>query len=220
MPRTDPRIAQTRRAVLHATLQLIAERGFQGATIERVAEVSGVARSTIYRRWPDPSRLYIEAFAPLAEAAFEPPTGAFADDLQRYLGEYAARLNDDVYFAALLALIDRAAREPEWAAAHRGMFNETSSRAGDILRAGIAAGSVRPGVDVERAVADILSPFVYIRMIRFEKVTDADRSAVCDELVARFGSGSPCPIRPSTVESDKVGTGDRESPEPRVGGAP
>ena len=49
-------------------------------------------------------------------------------------------------------------------------------------------GSVRPDLDVERAVADILSPFVYIRMIRFEKVTDADRSAVCDELVGRFGS--------------------------------
>ena len=100
------------------------------------------------------------------------------------------------------------------------MFNETSSRAGDILRAGIAAGSVRPDVDVERAVADILSPFVYIRMIRFEKVTDADRSAVCDELVARFGSPPPCPIRPSTVASAKVGTGDHEPPEPRRGGAP
>jgi AcrR family transcriptional regulator len=220
MARTDPRIAQTRRAVLHATLQLIAERGFQGATIERVAEVSGVARSTIYRRWPDPSRLYIEAFAPLAEAAFEPPTGAFADDLRRYLTEYAARLNDDVYFAALLALIDRAAREPEWATAHRGMFNETSSRAGDILRAGVAAGSVRADVDVERAVADILSPFVYIRMIRFEKVTEADRSAVRDELVARFGSPPPCHIRPSSVGSAKVGAGDQEPPEPRRGGAP
>ena len=54
------------------------------------------------------------------------------------------------------------------------MFNEASSRAGDILRAGIATGRVRPGLDVERAVADVLSPFVYIRMIRFEKITDAD----------------------------------------------
>ncbi len=220
MARTDPRIAQTRRAVLHATLQLIAERGFQGATIERVAEVSGVARSTIYRRWPDPSRLYIEAFAPLAEAAFEPPSGEFADDLQRYLAEYAARLNDDVYFAALLALIDRAAREPEWAVAHRSMFNEASSRAGDILRAGIATGRVRPDLDVERAVADVLSPFVYIRMIRFDKVTDADLVAACDELVGRFGASPPCAIRPSTVGSAKVGTGDDVPPESRGGGAP
>jgi hypothetical protein len=69
-------------------------------------------------------------------------------------------------------------------------------------------------------VADILSPFVSIRMIRFEKVTDADRSTVCDELVARFGSSPPCPIRPSAVESAKVGTGDDEPPEPRRGGAP
>jgi hypothetical protein len=99
------------------------------------------------------------------------------------------------------------------------MFNETSSRAGDILRADIAAGSVRPDVDVERAVADILSPFVYIRMIRFEKITDADRSAVCAELVGRFGASPSCDIRPSAVESAKVEMGDDLPPESRVGGA-
>ncbi len=45
--RPDPRIAQTRALVLAATRELVSEVGFEGATIERIAERGGVARSTI-----------------------------------------------------------------------------------------------------------------------------------------------------------------------------
>ncbi len=152
MERVDPRVAQTKRAVLGAALQLIAERGFAGATIERVAEASGVARSTIYRRWPDPSQLFVEAFEPMTDLAYEPPTGNVEADLRRYLREYAARMNDPVYFTAFLTLVDRAAREPEWAATHRAVVNEVTSRAASILRAGIASGQVKADLRVERAV--------------------------------------------------------------------
>ena len=84
--RVDPRLAQTQRLVKEATLDLIAEIGFEGTTVELIAERSGVSRTTIYRHWPDPSRLLLEAFDPTTPDR-QPPalTGDFAVDIDRYI---------------------------------------------------------------------------------------------------------------------------------------
>ena len=89
----DPRPAATRRRVIEATLELIAEVGFEGTSIEAISERCGVSRSTIYRHWPDPSVLYLEAFdPPSADTAPPVPTGDFATDLRAYIQHIADRL--------------------------------------------------------------------------------------------------------------------------------
>src|SRR5260221_12467942 len=45
------RSAQSHQAILEATLALFAEVGFQGLSIEAIAERAGVGKTTIYRRW-------------------------------------------------------------------------------------------------------------------------------------------------------------------------
>ncbi|MFC2153638.1 TetR/AcrR family transcriptional regulator, partial [Actinomycetota bacterium] len=57
----DPRIERTRTVVMRTAIDIVAERGFQGASIDAIAQRSGVARSTIYRHWPDKSDLLLEA---------------------------------------------------------------------------------------------------------------------------------------------------------------
>jgi len=103
--RIDPRLAETQRVVKEATLELIAELGFEGTTIELISERSGVARSTIYRHWPDPSRLYLAAFDPPQGAADLPvETTDVLHDLRSYIQHVADRLNDDRFASALCAL--------------------------------------------------------------------------------------------------------------------
>ena len=91
---------------------------------------------------------------------------------------------------ALLALVDRAARDEAWAAAHRAVVNEASSRAAAILRAGVDRGVVRADVDVARAVEAVLGPFLYTRMVRFEAITPAMEDRVLEDLMDRFGSAA------------------------------
>jgi AcrR family transcriptional regulator len=190
---TDPRIRATRRAVLGAALELVAERGFAAATIEAVSERSGVARSTIYRRWPEPNRLFLEAFWPMTEGeAALVHTGDTVHDLHAYLADYARRMNDPVYFSALVALIDRAARDDDFAAMHRALTDARRSRAASVIAEGIEAGTLASAIDLGAALEALTAPFLYIRMIRHDVVGDTDIERVLGDFLDRFGA-DPAP---------------------------
>src|SRR5262245_44560170 len=61
-PRTRPRRrARSDQAILEAARALLAEVGVRGLTIEGVAARSGVAKTTIYRRWRDKDELALSA---------------------------------------------------------------------------------------------------------------------------------------------------------------
>src|SRR5436190_10124893 len=82
-PRGRPRSAIADQAIRDAAVELFAERGFEGVSVEDVAERAGVSRATIYRRYPSKVDLIVEAGACLAadDIAF-PDTGNLRDDLR------------------------------------------------------------------------------------------------------------------------------------------
>ena len=56
--RRDPEVDE---AILDAALELFAEDGFRGVTIEGVAARAGVGKATIYRRYPTREALLVDA---------------------------------------------------------------------------------------------------------------------------------------------------------------
>lgn len=58
-----PRNPAVDRAILRAAVKLFVERGFDGVTMEQVAETAGVARTTLYRRWSSVEALIAQAIA-------------------------------------------------------------------------------------------------------------------------------------------------------------
>ena len=56
-----PRLPDTDRAILRAVGELMAEQGVSGTTINAVAARSGVARGTVYRRFPNRSAMVAAA---------------------------------------------------------------------------------------------------------------------------------------------------------------
>ena len=61
--RGRPRSEAADRAILRAALEAFIEGGVEGATIERVADVAGVARTTLYRRWATKEAMIAQAIA-------------------------------------------------------------------------------------------------------------------------------------------------------------
>jgi AcrR family transcriptional regulator len=68
--------------VLEATLTQLAELGFERLSIPQVADIAGVNKTSIYRRWPTKVDLVRDALAiPLSHADEAPNTGALRTDL-------------------------------------------------------------------------------------------------------------------------------------------
>src|SRR5262245_17254407 len=61
-PKQDPRVERSKQAILKATRELLAEEGgVCSLTVAAVAARSGVAKTTIYRRWRDKWELALDA---------------------------------------------------------------------------------------------------------------------------------------------------------------
>ena len=177
--REDPRIQQTRQLVLGATLALMAEHGSGAITVERIAERSGVARSTIYRRWPDLPRLYFEAFRQLrGQDAHELDGRHIGRPRQLHPGHRRASERPDLLLdrgvpprqRGRLRALRRAAPE---------LFDRDTSRGAAVFRAGIEHGWIRPEIDVWEAADVVRAPLVYTRLAKHELIdVDAALRAV------------------------------------------
>ncbi|GLY70057.1 TetR/AcrR family transcriptional regulator [Amycolatopsis taiwanensis] len=82
--RRDPRLDRSRTALLDAAAALLSESGIRGVTIEAVTSRSGVARSTLYRHFPNSGELLAAAFQQLLPPIPAPPEGGTPRD--RLLG--------------------------------------------------------------------------------------------------------------------------------------
>ena len=80
-----PRSAQAHKAIIDATLELLAEEGFQGLSIEAVAARAGVGKTTIYRRWASKDELVIDAIRQVQIDIPVVDTGNFRNDLAAIL---------------------------------------------------------------------------------------------------------------------------------------
>jgi AcrR family transcriptional regulator len=70
--------------ILEATLDVLAETGYEGMTIDMVAARAGMARATVYRRWPTKTDLVLDAVQRLGPNTIDlqrlPDTGSLRGD--------------------------------------------------------------------------------------------------------------------------------------------
>ena len=171
---TDPRIASTRRQVLDAARKLLLEEGQEAVTPTRLSELTGVSRSTIYRRWPDPDDVIFEAIADDTDASPFTPSGDTRQDLIRYLG--VLRQGLQAFHTGLLATrIDRAEHDPETAQMLHTVTENRRDLMADLLR--------HPRDDFNAAQALIVGPLMYQRFLAREEITDELIELVVDSYM-------------------------------------
>jgi AcrR family transcriptional regulator len=77
-----PRSIQSQRAILDATLTLLAEEGFEEMSIEAIATRAGVGKKTIYRWWTSKEALVIDAIKSMQQTRNPViDTGSLREDL-------------------------------------------------------------------------------------------------------------------------------------------
>ncbi len=152
-----------RLAVLHAADDLLAERGFNGVTIEGIAARARVAKQTIYRWWPSKVDILLDT---LAEDAARQLTiaesGSALEATRRYLHALARFLTRDPAGKVLLALIGEAQHDPQVAHVfHQRYLDPHRAREHALLERGVETGELPADLDVEAAVDALCGPIVY-----------------------------------------------------------
>ncbi|HET7471935.1 MAG TPA: TetR/AcrR family transcriptional regulator C-terminal ligand-binding domain-containing protein [Candidatus Limnocylindrales bacterium] len=147
-PRGRPRDPSADEAILEATFRHLIDVGYGGLSIEAVAAAAGVAKTTIYRRWPTKRDLVVAALE--TETPFEPPR--IDVDSRTALGMFVrtaiAMLIESGAIRILGSLLVEEQREPGLLGAFRRRILEP--RRGMVeamLRAGIARGEIRADID-------------------------------------------------------------------------
>ncbi|PTY01135.1 TetR family transcriptional regulator [Verrucomicrobia bacterium LW23] len=79
------RDASRNKAILDATLEVLAEIGFDSMTMDLVAARAGAGKATLYRRWPSKGEVVRDALIGMSRNSIEvdhlPDTGNLRDDL-------------------------------------------------------------------------------------------------------------------------------------------
>jgi AcrR family transcriptional regulator len=177
--RPDPRVARSREAVLVAAAELLGEEGAAGFSIDAVARRSGVARTTIYRHWPEPPALLFDAFRHAAEPTPVPDTGSLRDDLVELYTHLSEKLPRTCYGRMLPVLLDAATRDPTLAPIHREFIRERREPVREVIRRGVARGEAPSDIDVEPLIDRLTGPVFY----RFLVVQEPYRRADVERLV-------------------------------------
>lgn len=184
-----PRDAHHDQAIIQAVREVLAEAGYLGLTIDRVASRAGVGRPTVYRRWPSKAALVMGA---LGESAADrepaPDTGNLRDDLLAIRRLQLSLLDSP---EGRLVLPGLTADVLEQSDLHPRFRERYVKPWRDLIRAAVERaaqrGELRPGVDA-RMVADLLTgPLVFRVIFAQEEVDEGALDPAMDVVLAGLG---------------------------------
>jgi AcrR family transcriptional regulator len=173
--------------ILDVTLDVLAEVGFDGMTIDMVAARAKAGKATLYRRWPSKTELVIDAVACMKNADIDfdhlPDTGTLRGDLISMIK--TPNIKDAEKKLKIMAgLVSLLARNPELAdVAHETVIAPRLRLNRIFMQRAVDRGEITEPIDVE-LVSNISSSMVTYRNLMLRKPVDrAFLIKVIDEVV-------------------------------------
>jgi AcrR family transcriptional regulator len=178
-----PRNPELDRAILDAAIQVVAEEGYDRASIESIAHRAGVGKPTIYRRWHSKRDIVVDALARLSDDIEVPAEGTVRGRLTAFVERVWARASHSrTDRTTLIAqVMGEIHRSPELRDAVRETFvARRRERIAALVREGIDQGDIDPGVDVDVAVGLILAPLLARKLVTGGKISGAIGRTIVD----------------------------------------
>jgi AcrR family transcriptional regulator len=158
--------------VFAATLSTVHELGYTHATVDRIAAAAGVAKTTIYRRWPSKAELVVAMIAGLRSAVPFEPSGDARRDLTELVTGIAATL--EVIPTTLVAdLTAAAAREPRVGDSVRALWAERHAAVTAVIAQAQSEGLLLAHADPGVVVDQLVGPLYYRLLITGEPIDPA-----------------------------------------------
>jgi AcrR family transcriptional regulator len=182
-----PRSSEADDAILEAAIELFAETGFEGLTVEAVAARAGVGKATVYRRYSCKVELVAAACKAYADLGGESPdTGRLRTDLRALLGTLVRMLTTTAVGRVMPTLVADKVRVPELAAEQRALVREKRRRHRTVVERAVGRGELRPDVDPELVIDAVVGPVFYRFLVSDAPLTDAYLDSLADAVVRAF----------------------------------
>lgn len=160
-----PRSVEADQAILDAAVELFTEHGYDGLSMERVAERAGVGKATIYRRYPTKADLVLAATACVIQGVdTHPDTGSLHGDIEALANNIVRKLTSEVG-RLIPQLVAEMSRHADLADAHRGFVATKRAHSKEAFRRAIARGEMSPDFDIELAADLLAGPLFYRRLL-------------------------------------------------------
>lgn len=160
------------------------ERGADQVTAVNVAERADVARTTIYRHWPDQASLLLATIDDFGTPTFEPSMeGDLEIDLRDSVAKLAQRLAARKTRLVFSALATHAHHSDTFAGAQQNFVRHLASPIQRVLEAAIERGDLG-ACDCEFEAALIAAPILHQHFMLYGELSDDLVNAAVDSWLA------------------------------------
>ena len=164
VPRTGrPRDRLLNRAILDAARELLIEEGYTDLRLEHVADRAGVAKATLYRRWPSKDDLAEALLEDLAKPIVVLPQGeSTRSSLLEIVTATVRAMTETSYGPVVRALMSQNAINPKLGDPFRASVVHARRRQiSSNIERGIKRGDIHPTTDVSTAPEILIGPLYY-----------------------------------------------------------
>ncbi|MFN8051513.1 MAG: TetR/AcrR family transcriptional regulator [Acidimicrobiales bacterium] len=184
-PRGRPRDPGVDADILKAGMDILTESGFERLSMEAVAHRAGVAKATIYRRFPSKVDLIVamcQSFAPPLAPA--PDTGSLRGDLMQMVESLGDTMCSTSDTGRLMPSMLSAAKENSEVREAMQQFTATRRRrVHEVVQAAVERGELQRGID-PNLIGDLLvGSMMYRIVIRGGKVDRKFNASLVDALL-------------------------------------
>ena len=193
--RGRPRSTESTSDILSAPLELVADVGIAGLTMDAVALRAGVGKATIYRRWSSKEALMLDAWISCVQTPAVPDTGNLRDDVVALLGGQKP-LEDRMLRRVFPQMIAAAKVNAEVADAYREFIEQRRRPMRIALERALARGEIDRDADLEVVLDLLVAPLLYRWLVTDAPVDAAMIDRVINTVIAGI---TPAPGAPVTV---------------------
>jgi AcrR family transcriptional regulator len=185
----------SRKAILEATSELLADTSVQKLSIEAIAKRAGVGKTTIYRRWPTKTDLARAALHTVADSIqSHVDTGDLRSDLLALLGQFRDLLSSTRGRSLLRMLLAEGA-DPEVAELARSVRESKECESRLVIARGIRRGELPKGSDPDIILQTVSGALQNLALFHCEDVSDRRLAQIVDLVLVGAKAGGALKLR-------------------------